>query len=98
MAKRDDTLQEHLTGRKNAQYTSRIIHNEETGAVAEYTRKENTRSVEDETAFFSIMANEATYPHGNQEILSTCLRMLACCKVKESFLILYTLRGQRGKL
>ena len=99
MAKRDDTLREHLTGRKNAQYTSRIIHNEVTDAVAEYIRKENTRSLEDKNAFFSIMANEVTYPHGNQEILSVCLRMLAGCKVKEFFfLILYALSGQRGKL
>ena len=40
MAKRDDTLPEHLeTGRKNAQYTSRIIHNEVIDVVAEYVRK-----------------------------------------------------------
>ena len=58
MAKRDDTLREHLeTGRKNAQYTSRIIHNEVIDEVAEYVRKENTRSLENENAFFSIMAD-----------------------------------------
>ena len=99
MAKHDDTHREHLkTGKKNAQYTSRLIHNKIIDAVAEYIRKENTRSLEDENAFFSIMANEVTYPHGNQGILSLCLRMLACCKVKEFFFILYTLRRQRRKL
>ena len=94
MAKRDDT---HLeTGRKNAQYTSRINLNEVIDVVVEYIRKEHTRSLEDESAFFSIMANEVTDPHGNQ-ILSVCLRMLAHCNVKQ-FFILYTLTGQRGKL
>ena len=82
MAKRNDTLREHLTRRKNAQYTSRFIYNEVIDALAEYIRKENTRSLEDENAFFSIMVDEVTDPHGNQEILSVCLRMLACCKVK----------------
>ena len=98
MAKRDDTLRKHLeTKRKNAQYTSRIILNEVIDVVVEYIRKEHTRSLEDENAFFSIMANEVTDPHGNQ-IMSVCLRMLGHCKVKQFFFILYTLRGQWGKL
>ena len=99
MAKRDDTLRKHVeTRRKNAPYTSRIILNEVIDVVVEYIRKEHTRSLEDENAFFSIMANEVTDPHGNQ-ILSVCWRMLAHCKVKQFFFsILYTLRGQRGKL
>ena len=45
---------------------------------------EHTRSLEDENAFFSIMANEVTDPLGNQ-ILSVCLRMLAHCKIKQFF-------------
>ena len=57
MAKRDDKLREHLeTGRKNAQYTSRIILNEVIDVVTKYIRKDHTRSFEDENAFFSIMA------------------------------------------
>ena len=92
IAKRDDTLRERLeTGRKNAQYTSRIIQNEAIDVVAEYIRKENTRSLEDENTLFSILADEVTYPHHNQEVLSVRLRMLACCKVKVFFYI-YTLR------
>ena len=48
MAKGDDTLREHLeTGRKNAHYTLGIIQNEVIDVVAEYFRKENTRSLED---------------------------------------------------
>ena len=91
IAKRDDTLRERLeTGRKNAQYTSRIIQNEAIDVVAEYIRKENTRSLEDENTLFSILADEVTYPHHNQEVLSVRLRMLACRKVKVFFL--YTLR------
>ena len=85
MAQRDDTLREHETGRKNAQYTSIIIQNEVIDVVAEYIRKENTQNLGDENAFFSIMAGEVTDPHGNQEIMSVCLRMLAGCKDKEFF-------------
>ena len=67
MAKGDDTLREHLeSGRKNAQYASGIIQNEVIDVVAEYIRKENTRSLEDENALFSILADEVTYPYGNQ--------------------------------
>ena len=96
--KRDDTLREHLdTGRKNAQYTPRIILNEVIDVVTEYIRKDHTQSFEDEIALFSTMADEVTNPHGNQ-ILSVCSRMLADCKVKQFFFDLYTLRGQWGKL
>ena len=85
MAQRDDTLREHLeTGRKNAQYTSRIILNEMTDVVTEYISKEHTRSFENENAFFSIMTDEVTDPHSNQ-ILSVCLRMLADYKVKQFY-------------
>ena len=94
MAKHDDTLREHLeTGRKNAQYTSRIIKNKMIDVVAEYVRKENTRSLEDENAFFSIMAYEVTDPHGKQENMSVCLRMLVGYKVKEFFFYIYLERA-----
>ena len=92
MAKRDDTLREHIeTGRKNAQYTSRIILNEVIGVVTEYIRKDHTRSFVDENAFFSIMAED---PHGNQ-IMSVCWLTV---KSNSFFFNLYSLRGQRGKL
>ena len=97
MAKRDDTLREHPeTGRKNAQYTPRIIHNEVIDVVVEYVRKENTRSLVDENVFFSIMADEVTDTHGKQEIMSVCCWLAV--KSNNSFLILYILRGQRWKL
>ena len=90
MAKRDDTLPEHIeTGRKTAQYTSRIIHHEVIDVVAEYVRKENTRSLEDENAFFSII----TDPPGNQEIVLVCLKMLAGCKVRVLFYFIYLERA-----
>ena len=86
MTPRDNTLREHLhIGRKHAQRTSTIIQNEVIDVVAEYIRKENTRSLEDKNAFFSIMEDEVTDAPGNQEILSVCLSMLAGCKVKEFF-------------
>ena len=94
MAKRDDTLRAHIeTGRKNAQYTSRIIQNE----VAEYIRKENTRSLEGENAFFTTMADEVTNPPGKQEIMSVCLRMLAGCKVKQFFFDIIYLKRATGE-
>ena len=97
MANRDDTLREHIeSGRKNAQYTSRIILNEVIEVVVEYMRKEHTRSLEDENAFFSIMANEVTDPHGNQ-IMSVCLRMLAHCKVKQFFFDLIYIERATGE-
>ena len=52
--------------------------------VAEYIRKENTRSLEDENALFSIMADEVTYPHGNQEIMSVCLTTIPGTNPKTS--------------
>ena len=97
MAKCDDTLRKHLeTGRKNAQYTSIIIMNEVIDVVVEYIRKEHTRSLDDENAFFSIMANEVTDPHGNQ-IMSVCLRMLAHCKVKQFFFYLIHIERVTGE-
>ena len=97
MDKRHDTLREHLeSGRKNAQYTSRIILNKMIEVVVEYIRKEHTRSLEDENAFFSIMANEVTDPHGNQ-ILSVCLKMLAHCKVKQFIFYLMYIERATGE-
>ena len=85
MAKGDDTSREHLeTGRKNALFTSGIIQNEVIDVVAEYIRKENTRSLEDENALFSIMADEVTYPHGNQEIMPVCLTTIPGTNPKTS--------------
>ena len=97
MSKHRRQPREHLeSGRKNAQYTSRIILNEVIEVVVEYIRKEHTRSLEDENAFFSIMANEVTDPHGNQ-ILSVCLRMLAHCKVKQFFFDLLCIERTTGE-
>ena len=90
MAKRDETLREHLF------YTSRIILNEVIDVVTEYIRKEHTRSFEDENAFFSIMADEVIDPHGNQ-ILSVCLRMLADCKVKQFFFLFIYIERATGE-
>ena len=64
--------------------------------VVEYIRKEHTRSLEDENAFFSIMANEVTDPHGNQ-ILSVCLKMLAHYKVKQFIFYLMYIERATGE-
>ena len=86
MSRRDPILQKHLEmGKKNAQYTSKTIQNEIIDIVAEYIRKENTRTLENDISFFSIMGDEVTYPHSNQEILSVCLRMLDKTNIKEFF-------------
>ena len=52
--------------------------------VTEYIEKENTRSLEDENALFSIMAYEVTYPHGKQEIMSVCLTTIPGTNPKTS--------------
>ena len=52
--------------------------------VVEYIRKENTGSLEDENALFSIMADEVTYPHNNQEIMSACLTTIPGTNPKTS--------------
>ena len=52
--------------------------------VAEYIRKENTRSLEDENALFSIMADEVTYPHAHQEIMSVCFTTIPGTNPKTS--------------
>ncbi|KAI6657180.1 52 kDa repressor of the inhibitor of the protein kinase-like [Oopsacas minuta] len=86
MSRRDPILQKHLEmGKKNAQYTSKAIQNEIVDIVAEYIRKENTRTLENDISFFSIMGDEVTDPHSNQEILSVCLRMLDKTNIKEFF-------------
>ena len=46
--------------------------------VADYIRKENTRSLEE------ILADEVTYPHGNQEIVSVCLTTIPGTNPKTS--------------
>ena len=87
MSKRDEVLREHLeSGKKNAQYTSKRIQNEVIDLVAEYIRKENPRSLLFDNNFFTIMADEVTDPHSNQDILSVCLRLLNDYEIKEFFL------------
>ena len=86
MSKHDSALREHIeSGQKNAQYTSKTIQNEVIDIIAEYIRKQNTRSLDNDNAFFSIIADEVTDPHANQEILSICLRTLTGCKISEFF-------------
>ena len=58
MSRRDVVLWEYLeSGKKNAQYTSKRIQNEVIDLVAEYIRKENTRSLQFDNTFFAIMAD-----------------------------------------
>ena len=65
--------------------------------VIECIRKENTLSLYNENTFFFIMADEVTDPHGNQEILLMCLRMLAGCKVKEFLFYFIYLESATGE-
>ena len=52
-------LREYLESeKKNAQYTSKRIQNEVIDLVAEYIRKENTRSLQFNNTIFAIMADE----------------------------------------
>ncbi|XP_021358428.1 zinc finger MYM-type protein 1-like [Mizuhopecten yessoensis] len=99
-AKHDDVLQQHLaTGKKNAQYTSKVVQNEVIEVVGEYIRKENTRDLENDNAFYSIMADEVSDPYSNQEILSVRLRLLTGrpTRVRELFFDFFYLERATGE-
>eukprot|EP00057_Strongylocentrotus_purpuratus_P002048 XP_003723740.1 PREDICTED: 52 kDa repressor of the inhibitor of the protein kinase-like [Strongylocentrotus purpuratus] len=75
-AKCDPILREHLEqGKKNQQYTSKTIQNEIITITADCLRDTIMAPLK-HVKYFSVMADEVTDPHGNQEILSLCLRFV----------------------
>ena len=84
MAKGNMVLQKHLSlVSKNARYTSKTIQNEiihiYSCAIKEkLTRvlKEQRRVLKEQIFPFTVITDEVTDPHANQEILSVCIRFL----------------------
>ena len=74
----DDRLLRHLQyGRKNALYTSKTTQNELIFIIGEMIREKITANIREDNTFFSIIADEVTAHHSNQEVLSICLRFVA---------------------
>ena len=75
MAKGDSILLKHLLCAKyNAKYTSKTIQNQVTHIYACKIRETLTEQLREGCLPFTIIADEATDPHSNHEILSVCLR------------------------
>ena len=73
-AKTDPVLNTHLEqGKKNQRYTSKTIQNEIIAIIADYLHDKIMAPLK-RVPYYSIIADEVTDPHGNQEILSLCLR------------------------
>ena len=77
MASKDSLLQTHLNScHRNASYTSKTIQNEIIDIIGDQIRSSMTECLNQEDAFFAIIADEVTDVHANQEVLSLCLRFL----------------------
>ena len=92
LAKGNSTLQKHLLfAKRNQKYTSKTIQNEIVHVYANKTRERLTAHLREEQLPFAIIADEATDPHANQEVLSLCLRFVdlhsACSPVIKECLI-----------
>ena len=76
IAKIDLILKDHLQpGKKHKKCTSTTVQNEMINIIAECLR-ERVLEPMDKVRYYSIMADEVTYRHGNQNILSICVRFL----------------------
>ncbi|XP_071477426.1 52 kDa repressor of the inhibitor of the protein kinase-like [Diadema antillarum] len=100
-AKCDPILREHLKeGKKNQQYTSKTIQNEIITVIADCLR-DNILAPLKHVKYFSVIADEVTDPHGNQEVLSLCLRFVDVTDtkphVREVFLDFLHLQRATGK-
>ena len=81
-AKNDSVLREHLEhGKKDQRYTSKTIQNELITIIADHLRVKVLEPLK-KVRYYSIMADEVTDPHGNQEILSLCLRFIDVSNTK----------------
>ena len=78
MAKGNMVLQKHLSlVSKNSRYTSKTIQNERIRIYACAIKEKLTSAQLKEQSFpFTVIADEVTDPHANQEILSVCIRFL----------------------
>ena len=77
LAKGNSILQNHLlSAGKNALYTSKNIQNEKIHIYASKIREFLTKEVRDNNLPYSIIADEVTDPHANQEVICVCLRFV----------------------
>jgi hypothetical protein len=84
MAKGDDILQKHLlSAKRNAKYTSKTIQNQVIHTYACKIRERLTKQLQENRLPFTIIADETTDPHSNQEILSLCLRYVDLSSPRE---------------
>ncbi len=77
MAKGDPLLHKHLlTTKRNAIYTSKTIQNEVIHIYASLVQEKLTKNIRENKLPFTIIADETTDRHSNQEILSVSLRFV----------------------
>ena len=101
-AKRDNILRDHLEqGMRNQQYTSKTTQNEIINVIASCLR-DNILAPLKLVKYFSIIADEVTDRHANQEILSLCLRFVDTTNrqkphIKEVFLDFLHLERTTGQ-
>ena len=98
----DEGLKSHLeTARHNATATSKTFQNEIIDIIGSYIRKKITKTLSNEDAVFSIIADEVTDKFANQELLSLCLRFVEMKDgkhhIKEAFLDFVHLERTTGK-
>ena len=75
-AKTDERLKSFMDNPCDAQYTSKVIHNEVIDVIGGIVRESITKNLTDTSPYFSIIADELTDPICNQQVLCICLRYL----------------------
>ena len=84
MGKMNSVLQNHLLfAKRNALYTSKTIQNDIIHVYSCKIRENLTKHVRENNLPFTVIADEVTDPHANQEILSVCLRFVDMTSPKE---------------
>ena len=77
MSKENSVLQKHLSSAKrNSKYTSKTIQNDINHAYAMKIKEKLTGELRSQNLPFTIIADECTDSHSNQEILSVCVRFV----------------------
>ncbi len=88
MRKFSSTLHNHLLFAKhNVLYTSKTIQNDIINVYACKIRESLTKNVMEKNLPFTVIADEVTDPHANQEIILVCLRFVDLTSPKEPHLI-----------
>ena len=84
MAKGNSVLQKHLScAKRNATYTSKTIQNDLIHIYATQIKEKITGELRSQNLPFTIIADECTDRHSNQEILSVCLRFVSLLTPKD---------------